>query len=323
MITGGLGFIGTNLVKYWRQYHPSDRIIVLDAETYAANQDVKALKPKVEWERVDIRYQSAVARVMREYRPDLALHLAAESHVCRSIVGPRDFVTTNVLGTFNLLEEWKQLHDSDPTKPFVHVSTDEVFGELGPEDPPFTEQSPIRARSPYAASKAASDVLALAYWETYSLPVRVTNCSNNFGPHQHGEKLIPATIDRIAAGKAPRIYGDGRQVRDWLYVWDHCRALDAVAEHGFNGERYCVGGDCELTNLAIVRRIWDLCPAEHRKAAKLKLEYIPDARPTDDRRYAIDSSKLKSIGWMPHGATLFENQLRTTIGWYLDKLGVL
>lgn len=318
LITGGFGFIGANLVRFWRDLHEADRIVVVDSCTYAARPDAVA-DCKVIEERIDIREQAALARVMQKHRPDICFNLAAESHVCRSIAGPKDFITTNVVGAFNVFEEWRALHDCDGSKPIIHVSTDEVFGELEPDEPPFDEGTPLAPRSPYAASKASSDMIAMAYFETYGLPVRITNCSNNFGPLQHEEKLIPATIKRIMRGEPVRLYGDGRQVRDWIFVTDHCRALATIAQYGESGERYCIGGDNERTNEQITRDIHDICVRKGLIDDRVfHVEHFAQARPTDDRRYAVDSSKVKGLGWRPL-RDRFEEHLADTISWYFKK----
>lgn len=318
MITGGFGFIGTNLVKYWREKYPADEIVVLDAITYAADpKPVRSEKDDHIREcMVDIRDQAMVARALQQYVPDVLFHLAAESHVCRSIAGPKDFVTTNIVGTWNLLEEWRQLWASDPQHPFIHISTDEVFGQLQDEDQPWTENSAVTPRSPYAASKAASDLLALSYFETYAMPVIVTNCSNNFGRFQHEEKLIPASIKRMLAGKPPVIFGDGTQIRDWLFVEDHCWALDVILREGKFGERYCIGGDQERTNMEMVQLIHQMLQDSRSVSPGVfHVEHSPNARPTDDRRYAINSDKLKRLGWSP--CENFEMNLARTVQWFV------
>lgn len=321
MITGGFGFIGTNLVKYWREKYPDDHILVVDAVTYAAMPETVREFGDIMEEVIDICDRAAVKNVIHKYQPDIILHLAAESHVCRSIIGPQAFMTTNIMGTFNLLEEWREFWDCDWDHPFIHVSTDEVFGELEPDDDPFTEGNPVAPRSPYAASKASSDLIALAYYQTYKLPVRVTNCSNNFGHGQHEEKLIPATVKRILEGHAPRIYGDGLQVRDWLHVDDHCAALDLIAHKGVNGERYCIGGDNEMRNIDLVAMIHvlmnNMAMLTHLDNAAFHVEHLPDARPTDDRRYAIDSSKLKALGWEGSHQRFKANLMATVQHYYI------
>lgn len=324
MVTGGMGFIGSNFVQYWLRKYPEDMIVVLDAFTYAAREmlhleDSEHLRLIIE--KCDIRDQAAVQRALRQYCPEHVFHFAAESHVCRSITGPKDFVYTNALGTWNLLEEcrylWTTNGGSLAGKRFIHISTDEVFGQLGENDKPFHEGTQIKPRSPYAASKAASDLFALSYHETYGLDVIVTNCSNNFGPNQHEEKLIPKTILSLLAGKPMTVYGDGRQKRDWLYVGDHCSALDTVFHKGKSGERYCIGGDMQLTNLGAMEEVY-------RSLKKVCPEFKDDMtwvftsdRPTDDYRYDIDSSKLKALGWTPDNKN-FTSNLNETVRWYIQ-----
>lgn len=321
MITGGFGFIGSNLVNYWLENYPSDRVVIVDSITYAAHPKFQKIEfhPNLRAEIVDIRDQAIVAKVLARHRPQMIFHLAAESHVCRSISGPKDFMTTNVMGTWNLLEEWRSLHQSDISKPFVHVSTDEVFGELEDHDPPFNEESPIRPRSPYASSKASSDLIALSYYETYNMPVRVTNCSNNYGPYQHSEKLIPATVARFLSDEPARIYGAGNQIRDWLYANDHCRALDLVASRGLSGERYCIGGGTEMTNLTVVEMVHRvLVEMAAVSPESFHVEHDEHARPTDDYRYAIDNSKIKSLGWSPNPSLFYKN-LKNTVAWLVEQ----
>lgn len=322
LITGAYGFIGSNLVKHWMQEHHNDKIIMLDGMTYAARPKYlkdfiedrkKHYRPDVIEVIADIRDQIAVARIMQKYEPDLVLHLAAESHVCRSIAGPKEFVLTNVVGTFNLLEEFYQLHKGDKSKKFIHVSTDEVFGELEINEFPFCEGSKIKPRSPYAASKAASDLIVQSYFHTYGVPTIVTNCSNNFGPNQHEEKLIPATIQRIFSGEPARLHGSGKNIRDWLHVSDHCRALSILAEKGIPGERYCIGGEFEKENIEVVEMIFALLQKDPN------IEFTND-RPTDDKRYAVDCTKLKELGWQPQSSEIdFKNNLADTIHYYASE----
>lgn len=318
LVTGGYGFIGSNLVRRLLTFSVPIRIILIDSSTYAARPDwlyefrnSKFRNPEVElWNRnVDIRDATAVSRVMRTYKPDLVYHLAAESHVCRSIAGPRLFMETNLMGTFNLIEEFYQLHKGDSRKKFVHISTDEVFGELEREEPAFSPETQIKPRSPYAASKAGSDHIVQAYHHTYGVPTIITNCSNNFGPNQHEEKLVPATILRLLEGKKPRLYGDGQNRRDWLFVDDHVEALIDLVSRGTPGERYTIGGLNELTNMEMVKKIGTSMGIEI-----LDFEFTDD-RPTDDKRYAVDCSKTKQIGWKPSHD--FEKNLATTIEYYV------
>lgn len=313
MITGGLGFIGSNLVKYWRKHHPEDFVVVVDCMTYAARPEYirDELESDVKCYNVDIRDHLAVGRLMAGVQPDLVFHLAAESHVCRSIAGPKDFVNTNIVGTFHLLEELKQIELVDPkNRLFVHVSTDEVFGELWADEAPFNEENRLKPRSPYAASKAASEHLVEAYRHTYGLRTIITNCSNNFGPNQHEEKLVPATIQRIAEGKPARLYGNGLQVRDWLWVEDHCSALDTIAHSGKVGERYCIGGETERTNKQVVEALALIMGVD------TGVEHTDD-RPTDDKRYAINCDKLKALGWAP--SHKFEENLARTVQHYVSN----
>lgn len=324
LITGAYGFIGSNLVKLWMQEHHNDKIILLDGMTYAARpkyikdfieEQKKHFNPDVVEAIVDIQDQLAVARIMQKYKPDIVVHLAAESHVCRSISGPKEFVHTNVVGTFNLIEEFYQLHKENlknPSLRFIHVSTDEVFGELETNEPPFSETTNIQPRSPYAASKAASDHIVQSFFHTYGVPTIITNCSNNYGPNQHEEKLIPATIKRILEGKPAILHGNGRNVRDWLFVEEHCQALSILAEKGVPGERYCIGGEHELQNIEVVESIYKQLGKE------VNIEFSND-RPTDDKRYAIDCEKLRELGWAP--TIGFQTNLYSTIKYYLAEWG--
>lgn len=324
MITGGFGFIGSNLVKHWLINHPEDFIINVDAMTYAARpdylqnfiEDHPHFKKRITHEQINIRDQAAVSRAIRLYEPDLVLHLAAESHVCRSIAGPSDFIHTNIVGTFNLLEEFRN-SNKGKTGRFVYVSTDEVFGELGFNDAAFHESLPLLPRSPYAASKASGDLLAMAYFHTYGLNVSITNCTNNFGPNQHDEKLLARTILKFIEGEKMTVYGSGEQVRDWLHVDDHCEAIDMVARFGKAGDRYCIGGLCEMSNIDFIGCV----NAELMEITKRQAPGIikTNDRPTDDLRYAIDISKIRSeLGWEPKRG-LFRERLRETILWYLQQ----
>lgn len=318
MVTGGYGFIGSHLVRYLLSQGHS--VLVVDSLTYAANPKFvkdwakEKNKPFTE-EIIDIRDHLAIARLMNKYRPEVVYHLAAESHVCRSISGPKDFVTTNVLGTFNLIEEFRQVHGDDKTKKFIHVSTDEVYGELTPSDPPFSETTLVKPRSPYAATKASSDHIVQSYFHSYGVNTIITNCSNNFGPNQHTEKLIPATIKRLINKKPIRIYGNGMNIRDWLWVEDHAKALVLLSEKGVPGERYCIGGENELTNLDIAHRVHSAMVTVWG-SIELDIEFTND-RPTDDRRYAIDCTKLKKLGWEP--SHNFAQNLFKTIEYYTGK----
>lgn len=316
LITGGMGFIGTNLVEYLHRQSPSDRIVVFDCMTYASRPSL--LDPSLyQLENVDIRDQASLTRAIQKRQPTHVYHLAAESHVCRSIAGPRDFMQTNIIGTWNLMEE---LRHYGKAHRIIHVSTDEVFGEI--EHPGrFTEMSQISPRSPYAASKASSDHIALAYATTYQMPIIVTNCSNNFGPNQHEEKLIPGTIKRLLSGLPATIYGDGNQVRDWLYVEDHCEALELLMTHGYIGERYCIGGDDEMRNYRMVCEIADSISRVTGKTLMWSEEYV-NSRPTDDKRYAIDTTRIKKhTGWRPKPHR-FRERLDYTVRWYCESMGL-
>jgi dTDP-glucose 4,6-dehydratase len=302
-------------------------VVNLDALTYAGNLDTLSPlqgDPNHVFVHGDIGDAALVARLLAEYRPDAVINFAAESHVDRSIDGPAAFVHTNVVGTLALLEAvrdyWKVLDGAakDAFR-FLHVSTDEVYGSLG-DSGKFTEATPYAPNSPYSASKAASDHLVRAFHHTYGLPVVTTNCSNNYGPYQFPEKLIPLVIAKALAGEPLPVYGDGRNVRDWLYVGDHCAAISAVLERGRNGETYNVGGDAERENIVVVRTICTLLDAEHPlpdgRARESLITYVKD-RPGHDRRYAIDASKLQGeLGWKP--SVTFEEGIARTVRWYLD-----
>jgi dTDP-glucose 4,6-dehydratase len=332
LITGGAGFIGSNLVRHALD-HGGDRIVVVDKLTYAGNllnleQPLK--DPRVTFVHADIADRNAMARVFRDARPDAVLNLAAETHVDRSIDGPRPFIDTNIVGTFVLLEVSRQLMaEIAPAARagfrFLHVSTDEVYGTLGPAGL-FSEETAFAPNSPYAASKAAADHLVRAYYHTYGLPTLVTNCSNNYGPFQYPEKLIPLMILTALDGRPLPIYGDGGHVRDWLHVDDHCAGILLVLEKGRVGERYNVGGGNERTNLEIVDRICDaleeLHPPASNPALKTRSSYrelkthVAD-RPGHDRRYAIDAMKIRrELDWSPRHR--FEDGLTSTVRWYLE-----
>jgi dTDP-glucose 4,6-dehydratase len=339
LITGGAGFIGQNLVHAWRTARPDDRLIIVDAMTYAAN--IRSLQSliadrSVLFVKSDIRDTTLMRRLFDEHKFTRVVHLAAESHVDRSIVDPEAFLQTNVLGTFTLLkaalDAWRATGAIDRAR-FLHVSTDEVYGSLGPADDAFSETSPYRPNSPYAASKAASDHLVRAFVATYGMPALITNCSNNYGPYQHPEKLIPLMIINALEGKALPIYGDGSNIRDWLLVADHCDALINVIERGRIGETYNVGGGNERTNRDVVGLICDTldqafaadngfalrfpsCPAASGATCRSLITYVTD-RPGHDQRYAIDATKLASeLGDRENVG--FETGLRQTISWYLD-----
>lgn len=312
LVTGGAGFIGSNFIFYWLKHHPEDRVVCLDKMTYAGNLATLVPvmdHPNFRFVRGDICDRAAVKRLFEEEQPQAVINFAAESHVDRSIQAPEVFLQTNVLGTQVLLDACR----AHGGVRFHQVSTDEVYGDL-PLDRPdllFTEESPLRPSSPYSASKAGADLLALAYFRTYGLPVTVSRCSNNYGPYQFPEKLIPRMIVRALAGKTLPVYGRGENVRDWLHVDDHCTALDAILQRGVAGEVYNIGGRSERTNLEIVglicRRL-DVPPEQ--------VVHVAD-RKGHDKRYAIDSGKLSSqLGWQPQVS--FDQGMDETINWYLD-----
>ncbi|HEY1757791.1 MAG TPA: dTDP-glucose 4,6-dehydratase [Bryobacteraceae bacterium] len=329
MVTGGAGFIGSNFVLSWAEAIGSP-VINLDLLTYAGNPcSLEQLRRDADHRLVhgDICDADLVGALLREHQPRGVLHFAAESHVDRSIVAPDAFVRTNVLGTFTLLEQtktyWSTLDEADRNKfRFLHVSTDEVYGTLGPDDPAFTETTAYAPNSPYAASKAASDHLVRAYHHTFGLPVLTTNCSNNYGPFQFPEKLIPLMILNALEGKPLPVYGDGGNVRDWLFVGDHCEAIRTVLERGRVGETYNVGGNSERKNLDVVTTVCDLVDEMSPSAAigsRRKLITFVKDRPGHDRRYAIDATKIaRELGWNP--AERFESGLRRTVRWYLDHM---
>jgi dTDP-glucose 4,6-dehydratase len=327
LVTGGAGFIGSNFVLQWIE-NVGTPLVNLDLLTYAGNPaNLLSLEddPRYQLVRGDICDAELVASALTEHRPRAIVHFAAESHVDRSIVDPGAFIRTNVQGTYTLLEQAKRYWSAMDEQQrrdfrFLHVSTDEVYGTLGPKDPPFSETTPYAPNSPYAASKAASDHVARAYFHTYKLPVLTTNCSNNYGPFQFPEKLIPLMILNALEGKPLPVYGDGQNVRDWLFVNDHCSAIRAVLEHGSPGETYNIGGNSERNNLDVVRAICDLVDELHPDATigprRKLITFVPD-RPGHDRRYAIDASKIdRELGWRP--AVAFETGLRETVAWYLE-----
>ena len=322
LITGGAGFIGSNFTLHWRLKHPGDRILVLDKLTYAADvSQIQGLEG-VELVRADIQNQELVTHLLDRHAIRKVFHFAAESHVDNSIKGPAAFVQTNVNGTFSLLEAARQVWAGDQDCRFLHVSTDEVYGALGAVGK-FHEGMPYAPNSPYSASKAASDHLVRAYFHTYGLPVLTTNCSNNYGPRQHREKFIPLIITRVLNGAAIPIYGDGRQVRDWLFVEDHCAALERVAGSGRPGEVYCIGGNNERTNLEIVDIVCDEVDRAQGQpvGGSRKLKSFVQDRAGHDRRYAIDARKIEAeLGWQPR--TAFEEGIRKTVAWYLQAAGI-
>jgi dTDP-glucose 4,6-dehydratase len=325
LVTGGAGFIGANFILDWIAAGLG-KVVNLDKLTYAGNlQSLKSLQddPSHVFVYGDIGDRDLVARLLADHQPIAIINFAAESHVDRSIHGPEDFIQTNVVGTFHLLEAvrayWGGLSEGDKTAfRFLHVSTDEVYGSLGPDDPAFTETTPYTPNSPYSASKAASDHLVRAYHHTYGLPVLTTNCSNNYGAYQFPEKLIPLVIHNALAGKPLPIYGDGSNIRDWLYVGDHCSAIRRVLEAGRLGETYNIGGCNEKKNLDVVHTLCDMLDRLQPKASgsyREQITFVKD-RPGHDRRYAIDASKIaRELDWRPRET--FETGIEKTVAWYL------
>ena len=326
LVTGGAGFVGSNFVLDWLG-QSVEPVINLDKLTYAGNlKNLLALKqdPRHIFVKGDICDSTQVATLLKDYKPRAIIHFAAESHVDRSIHGPAEFVTTNINGTFSLLEAarayWSALPETERSAfRFLHVSTDEVYGSLGPEDEPFAETTAYAPNSPYSASKAAADHLVRAYHHTYGLTTLTTNCSNNYGPYHFPEKLIPLIIANARAGKPLPIYGDGRQVRDWLYVGDHCAAIRRVLADGKSGETYNIGGWNEKANLEVVHTLCDILDELDPKDAgsyRDQITYVKD-RPGHDRRYAIDARKIeRELGWKP--AETFDTGIRKTVLWYLE-----
>jgi dTDP-glucose 4,6-dehydratase len=332
IVTGGAGFIGSNFIREWLA-HEQDELINLDKLTYAGNlqslADV-ASNPRYRFVKGDIADRALVGKLFAEHKPRAIVNFAAESHVDRSIAGASEFVQTNVVGTFNLLEEVRSYFASLNAKPnaetrndfrFLHVSTDEVYGSLSDTAPAFNEQHRYEPNSPYSASKAASDHLVRAYHHTYHVPVLTTNCSNNYGPYHFPEKLIPLMILNALGGKALPVYGDGKNIRDWLYVTDHCAAIRLVLKRGRVGETYNVGGRNERTNIDVVHTICDLLdemrPRADGKRYREQIAYVKD-RPGHDQRYAIDAAKLETeLGW--RATENFESGIRKTVAWYLEN----
>ena len=331
LVTGGAGFIGSELVRYL--ICSSNHIVVnVDKLTYSGNLqslDSVAANKRYHFEKIDICNENQIHRVLIGYEPDIIIHLAAESHVDRSIDGPKEFIQTNIVGTFNLLEQSRKYWQSLPGQKkenfrFLHVSTDEVYGDLEGTDDYFLESTPYEPSSPYSASKASSDHLARAWHRTYKLPVIITNCSNNYGPFQFPEKLIPHIILNAITGKDLPVYGDGKQIRDWLYVNDHVRALITVGFNGRIGETYNIGGNNEIQNIEVVSRICklldELIPDKLNGLGSFSelITYVQD-RPGHDIRYAIDASKIKNeLGWRPRED--FVSGIRKTVQWYLENL---
>lgn len=308
LVTGGAGFIGSNFIHYVLEKYPEDSVVNLDVLTYAGNpENVSRWEgdPRYRFVKGDICDAATVDPLIAEC--DVVVHFAAESHVDRSILGPEAFLKTNVQGTFVLLEAARKYG-----KRFHHVSTDEVFGSLAPSDPAFNESTPYDPRSPYSASKAASDHLVRAYYHTFGLPITISNCSNNYGPYHFPEKLIPLAITNLLEGKKVPVYGDGLQVRDWLYVEDHARAIDLVLRNGKIGETYCVGGNGEKENIWIVKKLLEILGKDESM-----IEYVKD-RPGHDRRYAIDFTKIQTeLGWQP--SVSLEEGLAQTVEWFKEN----
>ena len=339
LVTGGAGFIGSNFVHFWLWEHSDDTVVVLDALTYAGNKHNLAAchgKPVFHFVHGSINDTALVAKLLAQYSIDTIVHFAAESHVDRSISAPDAFIDTNVIGTHSLLKAARKVWSDGgyAGKRFHHVSTDEVYGTLGPQEPAFTEETPYAPNSPYAASKAASDHLVRAYHHTYGLPVSTSNCSNNYGPFQFPEKLLPLCLLNILQGKPLPIYGDGMQIRDWVHVDDHNRGIDLVLHKGVVGETYNIGGNNEWANLNTVKLLCSIVdqlftedatlaqrfphsPCGKSKAAESLIAFVKD-RPGHDSRYAIDASKIsRQLGYAPHMS--FQSGLRSTVQWYLQN----
>jgi len=322
LVTGGAGFIGSNVIRHVLDQPEIEKLVNLDCLTYAGHLENLTdfeHNSRYVFEKVDLRDRPGVSRVLQTHRISHVMHLAAESHVDRSISGPGDFIQTNIVGTFNLLEACRAAwHDRSEEVRFHHVSTDEVYGSLGATGY-FTEKTPYAPNSPYSASKAASDMLVRAYHHTYGLPAVITNCSNNYGPYQFPEKLIPVVIQSLLARRPVPVYGDGMNVRDWLYVGDHAQALWVVLRRGKVGETYNIGGNNEWPNLRIVEQMCDLVDEmrpELGGQSRSLISFVKD-RPGHDRRYAIDAAKIRhELGWSP--AHTFEQGLRATVRWYLE-----
>ncbi len=326
LVTGGAGFIGSNFVHRWCELYPDDHVVVLDALTYAGNIANLASfvgRENFRFVQGNICDRELVDKLLKEENINTVAHFAAESHVDRSILGPGAFVQTNVVGTFTLLEAFRQYWEANSKNAdfrFLHVSTDEVYGSLGDDDPAFSETTPYAPNSPYSASKAGSDHLVRAYYHTYGMPTIITNCSNNYGPYHFPEKLIPLMCINTLIGKALPVYGDGKNVRDWLYVGDHCSALDVVIHRGLPGETYNIGGNNEVQNIHLVEMLCELmdelAPDLPVRPAKKLITFVKD-RPGHDRRYAIDATKIKTqLAWTP--SITVEQGLRLTVEWYLN-----
>lgn len=320
-VTGGAGFIGSNLLLMLVPKYPRYRFVNMDALTYAGNlTNLTPIEsaPNYRFERLDIRDREATVDYFHTHEIDSVIHLAAESHVDRSILGPDPFIQTNVAGTQHLLEAAIERMDRGVPFRFHHVSTDEVFGSLAPDDPPFTEKSGYAPNSPYAASKAAADHLVRAWQSTYMLDCVITNCSNNFGPYQFPEKLLPLVIRNAIAGEPIPVYGDGLQIRDWLFVVDHCRAIDDVFHRGEAGQTYLIGGRNEQTNLTLIKLVCDLLDSTLGGGPRRELITFVKDRPGHDKRYAIDPSKIETdLSWRTKHR--FEKALEQTVTWYIEN----
>lgn len=330
LITGGAGFIGSNFIRYLQKAEPEINIVNLDLLTYAGSlENLKNLSKKSDYHffQGDICNQQLVESLLREHHIDIIIHFAAESHVDRSLEGPGAFIQTNIVGTHTLLEAARQVwlnekRISDKPVRFHHISTDEVYGSLSPTASPFEETTPYAPNSPYAASKASSDHLVRAYYHSFELPITISNCSNNYGPYQFPEKLIPLMILNALTGKPLPIYGDGQQIRDWLYVEDHCEAIWKIIQHGSTGESYNIGGGNQPTNREIVETICalldDKAPLPDNEPHRQLIQFVKD-RPGHDRRYAMNITKIKNtLGWQP--SYNLEKGLEITVQWYLDNI---
>jgi len=319
LITGGAGFIGSNFVHRWHRVHPDDRILVLDKLTYAADPKQIQGLDRVELVKGDIQNRELAVHLLDRHKVRKLVHFAAESHVDNSITGPAAFIQTNMVGTFALLDAAREVWAGDRDARFLHVSTDEVYGSLG-DTGKFSETMAYAPNSPYSASKAGSDHLVRAYHHTYGLPTLTTNCSNNYGPRQHPEKLIPLAIARMAKGEPIPVYGDGQNVRDWLYVEDHCAAIETVIAKGTPGETYCIGGDNEWKNLDLLHLLCDTVDKHLGRpegTSRKLLTFVKD-RAGHDRRYAIDATKVRTeLGWKAEAT--FAEGLRRTVDWYLNS----